>query len=141
MSTIYHQFVINSDILKVFDAISKPDELIQWWPLKCCGQIGVGCVYNFNFTDQYDWFAKIVALDLPYHIEYKMIKADKDLDSTSFGFNLESKNDKVVVNFYHKDWQQVNDHFKIASFCWALLLNGLKNYVEGGIVVGFEERS
>ena len=141
MSTIYHQFIIKSDIQKVFDAISKPEELIHWWPLKCSGRIELGCEYNFNFTDKYDWFAKVTTLDSPHQIEYKMTQADVDWNPTSVGFYLEANDGKVLVNFYHKDWQFENDHFKIASFCWAMLLNGLKNYVEKNVVVPFEERA
>lgn len=48
------------------------------------------------------------------------------------------------VNFSHVNWAEANDHFKHSSFCWALLLNGLKNYLEdnyleNGIIIPFKK--
>jgi hypothetical protein len=69
-----------------------------------------------------------------------MTKADEDWIGTTFGFELTETNDGVILNFIHKDWPYENDHFKIASYCWAILLKGLKQYVEKGIIVPFEKR-
>lgn len=141
MSTIYHQFIIKADIEKIFEAITDPGELANWWPDHCTGECALDGKYNFYFTEEYDWFAKIVEIDNLKKVEYKMTTSDLDWEPTSFGFELSNSENGVVVNFYHKDWRSENDHFKIASFCWAMLLNGLKNYVEKGIVVPFKNRS
>ncbi|NOT37195.1 MAG: SRPBCC domain-containing protein [Saprospiraceae bacterium] len=141
MATIYHQYRIRSSVEKVFSAITKPEEYINWWPNKCSGIPLIGNDYNFYFTDEYNWHAVIARMEEPNLIEFKMTKSDLDWEPTSFGFELEKAGDNVVVNFYHKDWLVESNHFKIASFCWAMLLNGLKNYVERGIVVPFKERS
>lgn len=73
-----------------------------------------------------------------FHI--KMTESDQDWNPTSFGFELEEMGEKVVVKFSHTNWPSCNDHFKISSYCWAILLQGLKNYVEKGVIVPFEER-
>jgi len=140
-NTIFHDFIIKSDRKKIFDAISEPKQLENWWPLICTGKPEVGTLFNFNFTDQYDWFARVVSCKLNDHIHYKMTKSDPDWDPTTFGFDLEEKEGGTLVKFWHKDWPEPNDHFKHSSFCWALLLKGLKDYVEQGIIIPFEERS
>ena len=33
--SIYHSFEIKAPADKIFDAVSKPEHLIEWWPLKC----------------------------------------------------------------------------------------------------------
>jgi len=69
-----------------------------------------------------------------------MTKSDQDWDPTSFGFDLEDIENGVLVKFWHKGWPECNHHFRRSSFCWAMLLNGLKNYVEKGIIKPFKER-
>ena len=86
--TIYFNFVINTSKQKVYEAISKPEHLENWWPLKCKGIPAIGEVYNFNFTDTYDWYAQVKDCDAPNRIHYKMTKSDKDWDPTSFGFEV-----------------------------------------------------
>lgn len=70
-----------------------------------------------------------------------MTKSDKDWNPTTFGFDLESSDKGTMVNFSHINWPEQNHHFKHSSFCWAILLNGLKNYLEKGVIIPFEERN
>lgn len=138
--TIYHDLVIKSDKFSVFRAISEPEHLENWWPLKCSGIPKVGEEYNFNFTDTYDWYAKVESYKIWEFIHYKMTKSDKDWEPTTFGFDLEETDNGVRVKFFHANWQECNAHFKHSSFCWALLLKGLKDYLEKGIIIPFEKR-
>ena len=70
-----------------------------------------------------------------------MTKSDPNWEPTSFGFDLKEIEDGVLVKFWHKDWPECNDHYKHSSFCWALLLKGLKDYLEKGVIIPFEERN
>jgi uncharacterized protein YndB with AHSA1/START domain len=141
MAAIYHQLIIKSGIKKIFDAVTVPKELENWWPLICTGTVKKGAEYNFYFGEPYNWFAEISDINMNQSVEYKITKADEDWAPTTFAFYLTSDGNITVLNFEHRDWQQENNHFKIASFCWAILLYGLKNYLEKGIVIPFEERS
>ena len=58
MHTIYHNFIIQANPEQVFAAISEPQDLENWWPLKCNGKAAVGEVYNFNFTENYMEFGQ-----------------------------------------------------------------------------------
>lgn len=138
--TIYHNFVINSSPEKVFECISSPDQLTKWWPEKCTGKPELGADYNFYFGPQYDWRGEVTKCDSGKSFHVKMTKADPDWDPTTFGFDLEAIPAGVGVSFWHTNWPECNQHFKIASFCWAILLQGLKNYVEKGVIVPFQER-
>lgn len=139
--TIFHQLVVQSNISDVFNAISLPGELENWWPLKCTGRPILNETYNFNFTDEYDWYAKVSSVKLNEHIHYKLTKSDVDWNPTSFGFDLKETDNGILIDFWHKDWEKPNDHFRHCSFCWAMLLNGLKNYLEKQIIIPFEKRS
>jgi uncharacterized protein YndB with AHSA1/START domain len=137
---IYHNFVINGSLKAVFDAITLPKHLNNWWPLASSGEPKVGTIYNFNFTDAYNWFGSVVKCDPNTSFYIKMTEADADWNPTTFGFDLEEIGDSVSVKFSHTNWPVCNIEFKQSSYCWAILLNGLKNYVEKGVIIPFENR-
>ncbi|MBC2844362.1 SRPBCC family protein [Winogradskyella flava] len=139
--SIYFNFIIKSDKFSVYKAVSEPGHLENWWPLKCSGIPRVGEQFNFNFTDKYDWYAEVTSCKQWDHIHYKMTKSDDDWNSTTFGFKLKEKDNGTCLNFFHTDWSELNNHFKHSSFCWAMLLNGLKSYLEKGEIIPFEKRS
>lgn len=139
--SIYHNLLIKAPKQKVFDAVSIPEHLNNWWTLKSFGKPKLGEEYNLNFTDKYDWYCK-VATCKPYDsFHLKMTKSDKDWNPTTFGFDLEERDNGTYLKFSHVNWPEENDHLKHSSFCWAMLLNGLKNYIEKGTIILFEERS
>lgn len=138
---IYHNFYINSSIEKVFDAISQPQLLMNWWPLYCSGIPEIGQEYNFNFGPKYNWFANVIKLEKNKAIAFKMSKSDPDWDHTIFGFELKYKDGKVLTEFSHINWPVLNNHFKHSSYSWAILLKGLKEYIEFGNIMPFHERA
>ncbi len=138
---IYHNLLIIASPKEVFDAVSQPKHLDNWWTLKSSGKPELNATYNLNFTDDYNWFCKVLKVENNESFYLKMTKSDDDWYSTSFGFDLEKKDGGTLVKFSHVNWQKDNDHFKHSSFCWAMLLNGLKNYLEKGIIIPFKERN
>ncbi|MGB6153260.1 MAG: SRPBCC domain-containing protein [Pricia sp.] len=137
---IYHDFAIRASASEVFERIADPGHLENWWPLQCSGKPEVGAIYNFYFTPEYDWFGKVITYEPDSAFHIKMIKADTDWENTTFGFDMEAGADGVNLKFFHESWPERNHHFRRSSFCWAMLLNGLKDYCEKGTIVPFEER-
>ncbi len=137
---IYHDVFIKSDSKTVFDRMTQPEHLNNWWTLKCSGRPELNTEYNFYFTNDYDWYGKVVQCELNTLFYIKMTKSDSDWNSTTFGFDLEVLENGVQLQFFHKDWPECNHHFRRSSYCWAMLLNGLKDYIEKDIVIPFEER-
>lgn len=140
-NTIFHDLSINASYKKVFEAISEPAHLVNWWPKRCTGKPEMGALYNFYFTSEYDWYGVVHELKQFQLFTIKVTDASPDWLDTEFGFKLSERGHLTYVEFYHTHWRQVNAHFRIASFCWAMLLKGLKDYVESGIVIPFEKRS
>lgn len=138
--SIYHDLVIDAPVYKIYEAITQPVQLENWWPLKCTGIPEEGEIYNFYFTPEYDWFGRVIKAEKNKAFHIKMTQSDPDWDPTSFGFDLLENTMNVQVMFWHMGWPECNHHFRRSSFCWAMLLNGLKNYVEKGIIVPFEKR-
>lgn len=138
--SIYHNLLIKAESETLFAAITIPKHLNNWWPLRSSGEPKLGTIYNFNFTDAYNWYGEVVECEQNRSFFIKMTDADEDWNPTTFGFTLEEKENGTYLRFSHIGWPKDNDHLKHSSFCWAMLLNGLKNYVEKGIIIPFDER-
>lgn len=138
---IFHNLFIKASQQTVFEGVSQPIHLNNWWSLNSSGIPQLDAEYNLNFTDEYNWFCKVSKIEPFSIIAYKMTVSDNDWNPTTFQFELEPHNNGTMLRFSHLNWPEANDHFKYSSFCWAMLLNGLKNYLEKGIIVPFEERN
>jgi len=137
---IYHDLMVKASKKEVFEAVTLPIHLIKWWPLKCTGKPEVGAEYNFYFSPEYDWYGKVITCEPGKAFHIKMTKSDPDWEPTSFGFDLEVITDGVQLKFWHTGWPECNHHYRRSSFCWAILLSGLKNYIEKGTIIPFDER-
>lgn len=141
MFSIYHDFKINASKEKVFEAFANPIHLNNWWTLKSSGNPTLGVTYNLNFTDKYNWFAKVGKVKENEYFYLTMVEASEDWLPTTFGITLEEVEQGTLVKFSHTGWLAQNSEYRISSFCWALLLKGLKDYVEKEIVIPFEQRN
>lgn len=138
---IYHDVTISASISEVFEAVSAPKHLINWWPLKCKGTPEIGQKYNFYFTPEFDWYGEVTECIHNKAFHVKMGNSDSDWAPTSFGFDIEESDGQTLLKFWHVGWPFCNEHFRRSSFCWAILLTGLKNYIEKGAIVPFQDRS
>ena len=137
---IYHDVHIEASQQEIYDAVTEPEHLINWWPLKCSGEPIEDREYNFYFSPEYNWFGKVIKAEKNTAFHIKMTQSDADWDPTSFGFDLIPKKDGTLLQFWHRNWPHCNAHYKQSSYCWAILLKGLKEYLEKGTIVPFEER-
>ncbi|RZN82191.1 MAG: SRPBCC domain-containing protein [Winogradskyella sp.] len=138
---ILFDLYINASKEKVFDAFSLPKHLDNWWTLKSSGKPEFGSEYNLNFTDEYDWYAQVSKVKQNEFFFLKMINSSPDWNPTTFGVELEEMDNGTLLKFSHTDWQNNNHEFRHSSFCWAMLLNGFKNYIEKEIIIPFDERN
>ena len=137
---IYHNLWIDARPDAVFRAVSLPEELVNWWPKICEGTPAAGGAYHFYFSDEYDWYGRVLEYTEPERFSIAMTQADEDWSPTCFGFELLPSGTGTEVHFFHEGWPACNAHYKRSNYCWAILLLGLKNYVEQGIILPFEER-
>lgn len=137
---IHHNLMVNASLEKLFAAVSDPKHLSNWWPLECSGQAELNGKYRFYFGPEYDWEGQVVQFETNASFHVKMTNADEDWTPTSLGFDLSQEGQRVKLSFWHVGWPACNEHYKRSSFCWAMLLNDLKNYVEKGVIVPFEDR-
>ena len=85
---IYHDLFIQASLKDVFEAVTEPNLLNNWWTLNCSGKPELGTQYNFYFAPEYDWYGKVIKCETNQAVHIKMTKSDQDWNSTSFGFDL-----------------------------------------------------
>ena len=141
MNDILHQFQIRASLEAVFDEFTSPEGLNAWWTLEAAGKPELNEVYKFYFGPAFDWRAVVVHVVAGQELTWKFTQAMDDWLPTSLGFRLSSLESGCKVQFFHTDWPNAGEHFAISNFCWGQLLQGLKNYVERGLVVPFEQRN
>lgn len=141
MFNIYHDIEIKASNTSIYEAITKPSGLNSWWTLKSKGEATIGECYQFYFSDDYNWFAQLVHLNQNNLVQFKMVDADVDWMDTILTFSITNmENNKSLLSFSHEGWKDNNPHFRRTSFCWALYLSGLKEYLEKGIVIEYSKR-
>lgn len=140
MADIYHDFPIFAPPDRVFEAISTPKGLDNWWTVRSSGEPRVGAEYKLDFGPDYMWSAVVRTCVPDRKIDWEMTKTDADWQGTHVGFELLPKADYTQVKFYHKGWPEVNDHYRTSTFCWAMYLRILKRYIEEGEMVRYEDR-
>jgi uncharacterized protein YndB with AHSA1/START domain len=140
MPDILQDFPIKAAPTRVFEAISAPDELNQWWTKTCTGQPTVGATYALGFGPGYQWRAAVTTCQRPVAFELTLQHADADWTGTRVGFELAPAPSGTQVRFYHRGWPVENDHYRISCHCWALFLRLLRRHVEHGEFVPYENR-
>lgn len=102
--SVFHNLSIKAGTKEVFDTITLPEHLNNYWSLKSSGKAVLNSEYNLNFTDTYNWFCNVSSVIPNESFYLKMIKFDAYWNSTIFGFNLEEKEEGTLVKFSHTNW-------------------------------------
>lgn len=140
MADIYHDFPVNAPTAQVFQAISSPRGLDAWWTKRSAGEPREGAIYELWFGPDYDWRAKVTRCSPDSDFELEIVRADKDWNGTRVGFHVEDRKGSTSVHFYHRNWLEVNEHYRISCYCWAMYLRILRRLLEHGESVPYEDR-
>ena len=140
MADIYHDFYISVTPAQIYRGIASPSGLDTWWTEKSSGKPNVGELYNLGFGPGYDWEAIVTRCTPAKEFELKMTKSDADWDETKIGFSIKELENGCQVEFRHTGWHEINEHYRISSFCWAMYLRILKLNLENGLTVPYAER-
>ena len=140
MADILHSFPVNATVEKVFECISTSKGIDQWWAKSSEGTSAINRTFKFSFGPEHNWSAMVTRFIPNKIFELQMTIADEDWINTKVGFRLDGKNDITQVEFYHKGWPEVNQHYKVSNYCWAMYLRVLKRYAESGEQVPYDER-
>ncbi|MBK5256329.1 MAG: SRPBCC domain-containing protein [Vicinamibacteria bacterium] len=140
MADILHEFPINAPVARVFEGITTPAGLDQWWTQFSSGEPGPGAEYALGFGPEYDWDARVTRYVPNEEFELELVEAMDEWLGTRVGFRLTEAGDHTQVSFWHSGWKEATPHFRTSSYCWAMYLRILRCYLETGETVPYEER-
>lgn len=130
MATIYHQVGIQAPLKTVYDAIATTEGVTQWWT-QTSGDPAKGGELQFAFDDHI--VRATVSKNTPQHyVEWTVAGDAGEWLDTRICFELDQKEDQVMVNFQHADWTQASRFMGHCSTKWAVFLLSLKDYLETG---------
>jgi uncharacterized protein YndB with AHSA1/START domain len=142
VADILHDFPIAAPPRRVFEAVSSPAGLDQWWTKTSDGKARVGAEYELGFGPDFDWRARVSACTPDRQFELEMTRADSDWSGTRVRFELEETGGGTgtQLRFRHVGWPAANEHYRISCFCWAMYLRVLRRFIEHGEEVPYERR-
>ncbi|HEY7754154.1 MAG TPA: SRPBCC domain-containing protein [Steroidobacteraceae bacterium] len=140
MADILLDLPIRAGPERLFDAVTTPAGLDQWWTLQSSGERRVGAEYRLCFGPDYDWRAKVIRCAPVTDFEFEMSAADSDWVGTRVGFRLTPRGDVTWLRFHHLGWKMPNEHYRISCHCWAMYLRVLRRYLEHGETVPYQSR-
>lgn len=137
---IIHEFEINANIEDVFKIISTPKGIQKWWSMESFGTPELNEEYILKFGVGYEWRANVTTYLEYSEFELTIINAVSDWNNTKIHFLLFEVDSKTRVRFSHKNWPEINEHYRVSCYCWAMYLRLLKRNVEHGEFVDYEDR-
>jgi uncharacterized protein YndB with AHSA1/START domain len=140
MPEILHDFPTRAPIARVFEAISTPAGLDEWWTERACGSIADGAVLDLHFGPEYHWQATVTRCLAPRYFELTMTSAADDWLGSRIAFVLAERDGMTWVRFSHSGWPEVDEHYRTSSYCWAMYLRILKRHLEYGESVPYQRR-
>lgn len=140
MPDVTHDFPVFVPPARVWQAVTTPAGLDQWWSRSSRGSPAPGAVYVLDFGPGYEWEAVVTACVPDTVFELELTRADGDWAGTKVGFTLTPIARGTQVRFRHTGWAEANEHYRTSSFCWAMYLRILKRWLEHGETVPYERR-
>jgi uncharacterized protein YndB with AHSA1/START domain len=140
MTDILQDFPIAVSPQRVFDGVSQPALLDQWWTLRSSGQPADGARYELDFGPGYLWRAIVTTCRPGEAFALRITDADRDWTETIVGFDLSPVGAGTQVRFSHRGWPEANAHYRTTCHCWALYLRVLRRHLEYGEAVPYDRR-
>jgi uncharacterized protein YndB with AHSA1/START domain len=140
VADIIHEFPIQVPPGRVFQGISTPAGLDQWWTARSQGEPRLGAEYELWFGPRYDWRGKVTRCRPDAEFELEITRADKEWLGTRVGFALQEQGRGTLVRFQHLGWPTESEQWRVSCYCWAMYLRILRRYLEHGETVPYERR-
>jgi uncharacterized protein YndB with AHSA1/START domain len=140
MPDIFHDFPIQVPAARVYQAVSTPADLDQWWTVRSTGTPRLGAPYELWFGPKYDWRATVTGCAPDREFDFEMTRADPEWVGTKVGFRLQANGGATLVRFHNLGWPRPSEQYRISCYCWAMYLRVLRRYLEHGETVPYERR-
>lgn len=134
MAEIYHVIDIKCNPRRLFDALTEPSLLQQWWLPKVKGKIELDGLYEFWAGDHVYNQMRIIEL-----IDNQLLRwlcenesDDNEWKNTEIQFEIQesSSANSLTLHFRHSKWKESTSFFGLCNYHWGRHLEQLKNLCE-----------
>ena len=126
METIYHKIALTNDKLSVTRALTTAEGLSSWWTDTEKTPEG-NWLFHFGKDYSKEFF---IEEEGNGSVRWRCLNAAADWLDTVITFDIEERNDKIVLHFKHINWKEQNEVYGMCNFHWALYLKNLKDNLE-----------
>lgn len=119
---------------RVFNALTRPDEIGHWWTNDLNATPEAGSLAEFRFGEWGDFVLRfeIAELDQDKHIHWISRLGPAQWTGTSITWQLEPIYNGTRLFFTHDGFAQVDEDNEQARGNWNYFLDSLKSYLELG---------
>jgi len=135
MATIVKELTIAAAPGRVFNALTKPDEIARWWTNDLNATPEVGSLAEFRFGEWGDFVLRFEVAELDEGSKVHWISRLSPMAQwagTSVTWQLTPVHNGTRLLFTHDGFAQVDEVYEQTQGNWEYFLASLKSYLETG---------
>jgi uncharacterized protein YndB with AHSA1/START domain len=133
MSAIIEELTIAVAPERIFNAITEPDEIVQWWSDEARVKPEVGSLGEFRFRPPAGVLQfEVAELEQDKKVHWFSRQGPPQWAGTSVIWQLAPVQGGTRVAFTHEGFAQVDESFERTRGNWNYFLDSLKSYLETG---------
>ncbi len=133
MAAIVEELTIAATPGRVWGALTKPDEIVQWWAYEARVQPEVGSLGEFRFRPPAGVLQfEVAELDQDEKVHWISRQGPPHWAGTSVTWQLTPVQNGTKLVFTHDGFAQVDEGYEQTRGNWKYFLASLKSYLETG---------
>jgi uncharacterized protein YndB with AHSA1/START domain len=117
---------------KVYDALTKVDDLAGWWTDETTGSGEVGGVLEFRFPPIGGFDMEVLETVPNERVSWRVVDGPEEWIGTTVDWDLRQDGDWTIVMFAHRGWREPVAFMHHCSTKWATFLMSMKSLLETG---------
>ncbi len=130
---IWHELHLHASPRAVYEALTDPKKIANWWTTDTRGKSAVGEKLEFWFCGQLAAEIVVTALEPDARVRWRV--TDRGIDEwtdTEISFEIFRRDNKTILHLLHSKWRDTAKMFPECSMHWAIFLLSLKEFVDAG---------
>jgi uncharacterized protein YndB with AHSA1/START domain len=133
MAAIVEELTIEATPQRVWGALTRPEEIVQWWAYEARVKPEVGSLGEFRFRPPAGVLKfKVAELDAGEKVHWISRQGPPHCAGTSVTWQLTPVQNGTRLVFTHDGFAQVDEVFEQTRGNWEYFLVSLKSYLETG---------
>ena len=123
---------INSSKEKVYNALTKADELSKWYTTIVNGEFKLNEIINVEFVNFAEFKFKVIALSQNESVHFEIVKSEFDNVGHLMKYDLDENDGKTRVRYTYEGFNEMDDSYANMNYSSAKYLESLRQYCQSG---------